>query len=331
MALPTKEKTWQYNVNQTLPLQGSNEDSCRRFLYALKQSLKTFSSSPWVVVSSCGYKGGTTWTVDSNDNWDVLAALVWAFSGNRSWIVLAQSGLGTSTAICISLGYYTGYEAYCYVHMFPTGIGTPGSLTARPTATDEFELLNGTNEPHGGSYGTGNGSRTVLNVMQSTDGECTRVVACRQNNVVAFWIFDKAKDPITAWTWPVVSGVYGTASTGECITYGIWNDSNSRLRSRISVNWCNFYMTSEGYIGAMLGENFIVPDDDTGEWPLCPMGLACTVSGHMGARKGVVRDLWWTSTALNHGDTLPSDGSKTFVVFGDMVFPWDGSSVPKTA
>lgn len=332
MALPTKEKTWQYNVNQVLPLEGTNENTCRRFLYTLKQSLKTFGSSPWTVVASSGYKGGTTWTCDSSDNWDVISALQWNFSGNRSWIVLAQSGLGTSTAICISLGYYPGYEPYCYVHMFPTGIGTPGSLTARPTATDEFELLSGTSENYGGAYGTGNTTRTVLNVMQSTDGECTRVVACRQNSSVALWIFDKVKDPIAAWTWPVVSGIYATSAAAQDYPiYGYWNDSNARLRSRISGDWCNFYITSEGYYNNMLGENFIVPDDDTGEWPLCPMGLACTTSGHMGARKGVIRDLWWGPTALYNGDTLPADGSKTFAVFGDMIFPWDGSSVPKMA
>lgn len=336
MALPIKEKTWQYSVNQTLPLEGSNADTCRRYLYSLKQALKAFGSSPWTVVASCGYRDGSTWTCDSADNWNVIGALVWNYpspSVNHSWIVLAQPGLGTNTAICIDLYYYSSYESYCYVYMFPTGIVTPGSLTLRPSAPDEFQLNSGISEGHGGSYATGNTSRTVLHVMQSTDGECTRIIACRQNCVPAFWIFDKVKDPIAAWTWPVISAVYGDPNYGvqDRPTYSYWNDSCSRLRGRISGDWCNFYMTSEGYTDAMLGEKFITPDDDTGEWPLCPMGLSSTTSGHMGARKGVVRDLWWTSTALNDGDTLPSDGSKTFAVFGDMVFPWDGSSVPKMA
>lgn len=52
MALPTKAKTWQYNVNQAVALQGSIIATSRRLWRTIKNSLIGFATLPWTVRGS---------------------------------------------------------------------------------------------------------------------------------------------------------------------------------------------------------------------------------------------------------------------------------------
>jgi hypothetical protein len=328
MALPTLEKTWQYNVNQPLGGQGTATQDCYHALITLKNSLKTFALSPWTVWGSCGKVLGQTWTVDNGggtDHWTAVNTLDSNTVGNpRAWIVLRQTGLGTNCAICIDLlcPYGPGYGYYGTVVFLPTGVGTNGSTTTRPTAADEIVLTS----TYWGAGGTCIGK---LHVMQSTDGECTRILLCRSDTVTGAWIFDKVKDPVAAWTVPVLCFFSGNYDLSYPLSYTNCNDLTSYAFGYIGSTICKFYITSEGYVDSMSGERWTSPDEDSGAYSMCPMGLACPTVPHRGNRKGTIYDLWWGTTATASRTTYPADATRQFANFGQFIFPWNGT-IPQT-
>jgi len=315
MALPIKEKTWLYSVNQTVGAVSSVPPDNQDYLFKLKQSLIGFATSPWTV---WGSSDGTSFDAGGGtDYWVTSSNLVWA-TGSHSWIVLTQAGIGANAALLIDLNTSSNYR---FTLKFSATGFSGGSLTAAPTAADAITLK--FNSDHGGSNVGWTGK---LHVWQSSDGECTRWALMRDGTLRAIAIFDKPKDPIAAWLNPFIGGFVATYNGSGYASYGTWND-NANLRSRISPVTAQMYMylTCEGWVSGAGGQNFTVADEDTGEWPMMPIALASVTAAHRGARKGAIYDLWWGPTALVNGDTFPDDASKQFVIFDDMIFPWNGS------
>lgn len=335
MALPTLDKSWQHTVSQATGGGATNLADCQDTMYKVKNVLKAFGTLPWTCWGSCDGAGGvgSFGNGDLTDRWSATSKLIWAAAGvNHSWIVLAQSGLGSNGSICIDLANANPY--YAVIVLSPSAGfgaangGADGTATARPTASDEIVLVTAAN------WGVYQSGTFVMrfHAMQSTDGQCTRVVFCYNNLACGLWQFDKVKNPLAAWTVPVLGAVYG-ASNSEILTYASFNDVATYPKSKIGAGAspnATFYYTSEGYIAGMVGENIVVADDDSGEWPICPIGLASISSTHRGARKGMLFDMYWGPTQLVTGDTYPGDGTRTFAQFGDFVFPWNGS-VPVVA
>lgn len=331
MALPTLEKTWQFNVNQIVG--GVYPNNHSDAIYRLKQSLITFASNPWTVWGSAyrhitnpgdyNYSNGP----GGVDYWTSYQRCHWTNgTGNHSWIVLQQSGLGTNVAICIDCNYgVTGDINYINLIIFPTGVGTPGTNSSRPTATDEVVWTGNYGQWGGGYQLLGYGR---LHAMQSTDGECTRIIFTQNNYANGFWLFDKPKDPISLWTPPVVGVLIGGGSTDEP-SYGHLNHNSYYCKSRLGSQTQGFYMLAEGCIGDSIGEMMAFPDDDSAEWPFIQIQLATIDMPHRGTFKGSIRDLWWGPSVGTIGTCYPDDTSKQFVQFGSLIFPWDGST-PRT-
>lgn len=342
MTLPTLDKTgataWQFNVNQAMGGTGSYHHDCASILYAIKQSLITFGTSPWVVWGSAD---GTALGFGNNDGVDrwtydaTYSKFVWStIAPGHSWIILEQVGLG-GAQFCIDLS--NSYSYSLTISFSPAGgfgapgsggTGTNGTATSKPTAGDEIILLNNT------YWGVNTGSNAFyskgLHIMQSKDGQCTRVILGIVNIGAAMWFFEKAKNPIAAWTAPYFAVVLGSTAMIEQITYSNLNDT-ANSKTKIGVDTVSMYMTSAWYVSATVGENQNYPDDDTLEWPFSTIGLASFTAPHRGPRKGEVFDLWWGSTAPQLGATFPEDGTKQFAQLGHLIFPWDGTTSPKTA
>jgi len=199
MALPTLTKTWQHNVNNAIAALGSALADNRRLLRSIKNALVGFGTNPWTVrYSSSSAVAGTAG--DGVDRWSADSDLVWAAAASaHSWIVLRQTGIATNYEVCFSLeGASATGVAMLAVVSFSAGF-TGGSTTARPTATDEqiFTLTNW----------SGNGADVASrwSVMQSTDGQCTRVLVCISGSVTLYWIMDRPANPSTGWANPSVS------------------------------------------------------------------------------------------------------------------------------
>lgn len=325
MALPTLEKTWQHNVNQTVGSTSTVLADNRDLLLKLKNALIGFSNSPWTIWGS-NDGAGNFGNGDNVDRWSTVSNLIWAASGNHSWIVLTQSGINTKTSVCIDLYATTSSFAATIVFSPVNGFGSAnggadGTATARPTATDGITIITTTN--WGGSNVAFTGK---LHVMLSNDGQCTRVAHCRSSACPMIWVFDKPKSSISQWSNPVYMILIANTSTTEVITYANLNDLSTYNFTKFGSDNVKLYFTSDAWVSAMAGENITVADDDTSEWLMEPIGLASDTVNHRGAHKGSVYDLWWSSTALSTGDTFPGDGSKTFAQFGDLIFPWDGTT-----
>ena len=325
MALPTVVKSWQFTVNQLVGAQGgSMQLNCAHALRAIKNILKAFGSNPWVVTASCAKVGGSTWTANNAgvDLWNNLNEIVWDYSSNpHAWIVLKQDKIGTGWSVCFDCYYWGGQECFLRVVIFPTGWTTPGTTTSRPSGPGEYQI-NAENAAWGPS-GTNNQSGKV-HVLQSTDGECTRVIYCRDGYASGFWAFDKARDPTAAWTLPGVATFRG-ATSGENIATFYWFNGNTYAHTRVGSIYSSVYLTGGGYAYDAAPIKFQNPDENSNEYPMFPIGLFCATTPVRG-RKGSLYDLWWGSPQITMaGVCFPNDASRQFAQFGHIIVPWNGT------
>lgn len=323
MALPTLVKTWQFDVNSVRPAADTILATYQNLLWDIKESLKGFGTLPWTVVGS---SNSVAAGLDGTDRWTAATNLVWHNAGSaHSWIVLKQTGLASNFQLlldCDANGGGSGSATSLRILVSYSAGFTGGTTTARPTATDEHQLglaswCTGTTTPFS----------SAVHVMQSTDGQGTRVFIARNNLVSTFWAFERLATPATGWSIPVVSFVRGaTNTTTDAPTYAVFNDAANGYFRHGSTNYTG-YITSEGSITSMLGEQFnVYPNDIDGFWPFFPMGFASTTVGARG-RHGALVDMYWgVQDALVNGTSFPNDGTKQWVQLGHMVFPWNGTS-----
>ena len=150
-----------------------------------------------------------------------------------------------------------------------------------------------------------------------------------------FWLFDKPNRTVSGWTVPAVALVSGTYDT--LLDYAALHTVSSPNLKGYGTSAMSLWMSTESFgssLGAV-GAKLVSANSFDSHWPLTPIGLASLDAGQVG-RHGELFDLWFGSTAANHGDTYPGDATRQFVQFGDLVFPWDGlpgdaGSTPETA
>ena len=322
MALPTLSKTWQFNVNNQTTAQGTGLADARKTLRAIKDAMIGFATNPWTVRYSCdSVTAGTAG--DGVDRWSADTNLVWANAGTaHSWIVLRQTGIGTTYELLISCEGASGSGAILTILTSISGF-SGGSTTARPTATDELTVASSTQWL---------GASDVSNrwsVMQSTDGQCTRILVGYSGYFTTLIVLDKPNNPTTGWTTPNFSALYFAVGGLNINTTDVISVTSPLARSRIgSVNG-SVSLTIEG-----IGNNFAtdtaignIANEVDSSWDMWPLGIACITSGARG-RHGSLFDLWAISTVRASGDMIPADGSNQFAVFGNFVLPWNGSAAP---
>ena len=329
MALPVLERTWQYNVNQTLPAGATVTENYQKLLLALKNSLIGFATLPWTVVGS---SNGVTAGLDAVDRWVTYTNLVYGNNAAaHSWIVLKQTGLASNFQLLITYNGTAGTAGATWgTYVSPAAGFTGGSVTVNPTATDILTMQvigspitnNNTTTPF----------QTELHVQQATNGEGTRIFACIAGQNCLFGVFEKVADPTPGWTAPqVVCQMFGGLSNADRATYAIFNDAAS-LACLLNGTAAPMYVTAEGTLAAMAGEYLTVANEVDSSYPMFPMGILNTAIVGRRGRHGRLRDMWWgqaSAPPATSGTTYPLDGSKQFVQFGHMVFPWNGS-IPLT-
>lgn len=313
MALPTLSKTWQFNVNQALAATGTVLLTLRSVMRAFVNSLLGFGSSPW----TCrGSSNGVTAGMDLTNRWAADTDLVWA-AGTRSWIVLRQTGIGSTFEICIDLNSSNSY----FVSMFYSFVGfSGGSVSARPTASDETAVISS------GQWTSSVDVAYKLHVLQSSDGKSIRMFCCTSSTVLnSFMAIDVPDNPSTGWTNPLVATWRG-GNSGFAITLTTHNTATAAV-AKHSGTLMSVYFTAEAFGGtvlpaaANLGNN---ANEISSEWELYPIGLGSSTVTRRG-RIGSLPDIYWKPEGVGHGDTFPNDATRTFVSFGGVVVPWNGS------
>jgi hypothetical protein len=357
MADPTKDKTWEFDLNnQVLPntsQSGNAMISTQSRLFSIKEILinngATTFTKPWIVQESSDSvtAGGTAYGSAPNDKWLERTNLVWRQDGSGSifsWIVLRQTGISTKFELLIVCeqdnNSYDGKEIIVYVAQNGFRLadgGTDGTTTARPSATDERRLRN-YNE-YWGSGAVNTAYTSQHHVWMSSDGECTRIAIFIANVVTGFWAFEKPKNPTTGWTDPYFAVIRGESNVGiSNATYTMYYD-NARMLGKYSGADTTMFLTGEGTINDALGEatnpgfttpvGLQTPNQLDGTYTACEMGIAsqtATFQGH----HGNVFDMWWGFSLTQTGRYYPEGGTKAFVQIDDFIMPWDGSTLIRT-
>lgn len=315
MSLPTLSKTWQYNINGTGT--GANNTAAMSDTYiGIKNAMIGFASSPWAMRYSCG--GGVAGTAgDGVDRITSTTSITYNNAGSsHSWFVLRQTGIATNFEMCME---------FVATANAPTIIVSPsvgfagGTTTSRPTATDEIPISGVSLLPYG------NQTTFRFNVIQSTDGQCTRIITAASGSTQTILAFEKPANPTSGWTNP---SVFIFPTSMAVATLAATSGNAARMRNG-STNG-NVLLTVEGTAGgtAAADTNFgNLANEIDGAWPMWPIGLACITAGLRG-RHGTLFDLWLGSSAAPSGDMYPNDASNQFAQFSNIIIPWGGNVAP---
>lgn len=324
MALPTLSKTWQFDVNNAAAAGASALITCRNYLFEIKNALSGSATLPWIIASSCDGQGGAG-SFGNNDNIDRIhladaSHIVWAAAGSKhTWIVFKQTGLDNNASFCFDCNNATAANAT--ITFSPAAGFDGGTATAAPTATDGITICNST---WGGPAAATAGK---ISVLQSTDGECTRVLICRSSYAVGYWFFDKIKNPTEGMsTYPLIVSTQGlSTNTANVSTVANLSDiaKATYVSGYIDDTSVLYALTGEGYASALLNETMAFADEDTSSWPMLEIGVYSNTAPHRG-RKGEMYDMWWGSTANATGTDYPEDATCQFVQAGHIILPWLG-------
>ena len=328
MSLPDLENTWQFDVNNANTAGATFATSAAKLLYSIKAALVGFTSNPWTVVSSSNassYGASDLWLSENNITFTNTAA-------NHSWIVLKQTGMASNYQICLDCYFNnTPVGIFVTIMVSPSAGFTGGGLAARPTATDEFPI-DGTigtttpSSPYLFGQPTSGAFASVSHVMMTEAGDATRIVCCYNAVSTCYIFFEKIRSPITGVTTPFIHGQQSNVSfpgTNQP-SLTLWYSGQSAIFQQ-SATHRRVYLTGEAYNGSLVSSVSAVSDINSA-WLFSPVGLYCNTAGVKG-RLGYISDIWWgASSGVGSGDTYPDDTTRQFVQFGNMVFPWNGTT-----
>jgi hypothetical protein len=312
---PRLVKVWPFDsthglVNQSVAQQGTTLATNQRATRLIWASIQTRAG--WSVDYSCdsvaaGTKG------DAVDRWDSDSDCVFNTPGSaHSWKVLKPNSAiaGASANLLIDLDTSSGSGANASVFVSFSGF-TGGSTTARPTASDEFEITVGTAHLH-----TVNGTYTY-HVMVPSDGTALRVWV-RHDGVatgpVAMYGLERIQSAPSAITTPAV-GVWDFAS--PVTDNSRWLDT-AHWKGFHSGSVQSFFMTTEAENNTELPDTFAGTDLD-GQKPVYPSGLFSTTLGPV----GFIADWWFIHDSATDNNTVPSGTGREWIILDEILQPWD--------
>jgi len=332
MALPTLIKTWQFQVNNQVPAQGSSLATSRAMMRAIKNSLigtgawtnsangAIAVTNPMTVAGSANGAGG--FGMDGVDRWAADANLVWAASGSpHSWFVFNHP---SGAQILFDLNSAT--DTVMRMGISPSGAYAGGSNTDRPTAADENIFSPAI------SWGCAGNATHRWHVLKSSDGLIFRVVINTGGATRGFWQMETVNNRIGAfWPEPTVITLDGSNASTVATTGDLMSTASTVLpkgrddTANISLVW-----TCEGVNSQALNLLETTPIDKTGENPMFPAGLYSITAGHIGPIASLI-DAWWGLANFADGTTYPALGTlDQFVQFSDVIMPWN-QTVPQLA
>ncbi len=345
MAFQANAKTWQVLPNETVLMDSGNGIHQQRLIGKTKNLMVTSFAVPWTVqlCSNAGITAGVNYgTTGTTDLWAIDNQTLTQSGGiitvandvnfaaaatRHSWIVLRQTGIATNFEVCFDcLATGTGVS----VIVSPAAGFTGGSVTARPTATDEkvvstaLFLLTVPNVTH------------RFHAWQSSDGQCNRIMVWNSGTLNPAWLqFDRIQNPVTGMTNPCV---YTVLTSGNGVAAPFASITASTTYNMRGAGPANFQgsATFEAWNtnAALATANGIGTSPSTfdNSWPVMPMGLASNAAANSG-RHGNMYDIWHAPTGIPDGNTFPdSCTARTHVKLAGFILPWTGDSTqPKVA
>ena len=352
MPAPSIIHDWRFAVSQSFS--GASPAAMRQSLlrglknlllgtgsYTDSLSVVATVTTPWEVELSCDSVATSAIT----DLWDADGDLVWAAEGvAHSWIVLTNPdyfGTGVPLSILLVCGPASTQNATLAIVISRAGF-TGGTITARPTATDEHVV-----RPTGGSISTAgwqgdDNSATSLTMrlhfLMTADGRKFHIFFTRAAVCIAQWsLFDCDED--AGWTDPylftVASEDFAAGAEVELLTVaGHYRTDTERLwygREEAGIGdftveagiptWTNAIATADQMPGLAL-------NGFTGGWlpfPIVLRGIA-PAAGPL----AVVPDMWWAREAAGTGSggaDVATGVNIQFMQFGAVMVPWNDTTI----
>lgn len=309
MTVPTKAKIW--NLVSKNVYESHQDITNRHTLFEIKDALVN-GSGAWTVEGSCDKNN---WNIGGADLWIDWEDLVWAAAGSaHSWIILKQTGIAANFQILIDCRFgNTSTEDIEILVSQNDGFIIGGSVTNRPTAADEQQII-------AGDWGvSSSNAQRGVNVLKASDGTCTRVILTYNKTFLKAWFFDSPKSHASWWTDPYLAAVI------EPTIANLFNAAN--FKTRIDGENVNVYLSGETVETRLLTDElqalFQVPDYD-GEWLIMPVGVVSNSAARKG-RIGECEDLWWIPSNWPTGFYMAGAGARDFVSIRDVLIAWTGS------
>lgn len=321
MALPTKLRTWTFPIINSRYAGSDANLAMQSYYLAIKNALKSVPGGGGVVVR--GSSNGVAGAFDGTDRWAAASDIV-SLVTNYSWIVLRFPTLGNAE-LCHAM--FTSGLATAQWSFSPGGLFAGGSVSAKPTASDEITFA--------GLNDNGSSNDRLLNFGYTSDGldffwllayagnwqRCIRLQAPSASALVA---------PATR-TGPIAYTFVGRpASYNTPGTYYARMSNGQVGATFANINPVLLYETYNAGGGPPINA-LIASSDLQGMQPMIqPIGLFSTGA----PRRGKVcnlDDVWMTVNTIADGNTYPIGGDREFIQVGSFMWPWNGApGVPGT-
>lgn len=327
MPAPALVKSWQFSVDNLIPVDTGSAAVNAKQMLAFKNALLGFGSNPMTVIGS---SDGSTSGMDATDRWSAYTNLV-----QNSWIVLQDAQVNPKFQICFHLtgtGWVTNVAAATVqitvsrLAGFGTANGgTDGTTSARPTATDEDAKT-------GAALSTSatNVARRFY-VWRSTDGQVTRAAFrnATAGSWEGWWEWGKPRVPRTLWTDPCYYR-FGFLNSGLPSPWLIGTTNLQITAYKGSTKLTDINTHIAGPFGTGNSQSFPTALNQNNDWE-SPTDYdtyrlylnSPSVAGSRGGIIGELFDLRTAPPAVTNGTRFPDTAPFTWIALSESAtIPW---------
>lgn len=312
-----------FSVGRYVPT--ASEKPMEAMAYWTLKRLWEFGTTPWVVVGSCN---GTSFNMGGSNlitsRFDIKGA---SPSSNHTWIVYQNPFNGSQ--FCFDFDRSSGtYTTFSSIYCSPSGLYTGGSTTNRPSATDEFRIVDGPAWSIFAERETSFPNTTArIFLLRTQNGESTRLLVNPNSKYASLICMDTTSRKI-----PNFNGIIGAHFKSNAqATFDVgdyWTTSNNNTFSAYLPNSPHIedlvVGTTLSTKGISSRQRYGETNQASGKILIKPMTLHAIGSANNGF-VGFFEDLWMQDVAFNlqtHNKFYIDESGNQLLFFGSLLLPW---------
>ncbi len=307
MALPTKQKTWQFDVNN-LAASGTELARNQRDIYNIKEAMTGFALNPWVVTLS-----SNTVTAGVGDNIASPTDIIWSTGTVYTWFVLRHV---SGTELLFSFREGSEYQLDLYVSRNDGFTG--GATNALPTATDQATIAVSRRWRNSSTTGY----QEYSHVWHSDDGNMTYVTLTGNGTVNGFWALGIPSQTTPSWTDPFI------VSMSENQTFEtVWKSNfyaNFQSVNSFAIG-SGYTLTSGPTANTFAHEQHNIGNNLEGAGEIYPIWIGVDSGGVYDGVHGLLDDHYAITAAIGAPGDMTSGGNEWVKAGSELLLPWDVS------